>query len=94
MDKALRVENISRMDQTSIYSQLADGLRARREVIGDHAWRDRDPASHLEKLKTVSEQILSLQSQIPAPLDPTLAHYLQRCSYDKALAFLETKQPA
>jgi len=77
------------MEKTGIYPQLASSLRERLSVIADHAWRDRDPATHLEKLKTVSEHILSLQSQLPPNVDPKLAHYLERCSYDKALAFLE-----
>jgi len=82
------------MENTSPYSLLAEALRERKSVIADHAWRDRDATAHLEKLKEVSERILALQAQLPPDLDPNLAHYLQRCSYDKALAFLETKQPA
>ncbi|MGC3988199.1 MAG: hypothetical protein QM796_00675 [Chthoniobacteraceae bacterium] len=80
------------MDNTGIYSQLASSLRERLAVIADHAWRDRDPAAHLEKLKTVSEHLLALQAQLPPKVDPKLAHYLERCSYDKALAFLEEGQ--
>jgi hypothetical protein len=49
----------------------------------------RDAAAHLESLKAASERIATLQTQLPAPIDPQLAHYLQRCSYDKALAFIE-----
>jgi hypothetical protein len=26
---------------------------------------------------------------LPAPVDPQLAHFLSRCSYEKALEFLE-----
>jgi hypothetical protein len=37
----------------------------------------------------VSEKIDSLQESLPQPVDPRLAHYLQRKSYDKALEFLE-----
>ncbi len=52
-----------------------------------------DPSLHLERLKTVSEKISAIQSQLPSPVDPRLAHYLQRCSYQKALEFLEAECP-
>ena len=73
----------------TIQQSLATALRERLAVIADREWYTRDPAGHLERLQTVSEQITKLQSQLPPPIDPQLAHYLQRCSYDKALAFLE-----
>ena len=68
---------------------LAAALRARRAVIADRELYARDPAEHLRQLQTISEQVIALEQQLPAPIDPQLAHYLQRCSYDKALAFLE-----
>ncbi len=43
----------------------------------------------MEKLKTISERIVALEKELPRPVDPQLAHYLSRCSYDKALAALE-----
>ena len=82
------------MDSNDIYAQLAKALRERLRVIADRELYERDPALHLEKLRGASEAILALQTRLPANLDPNLAHYLQRCSYDKALAFLEKKQPA
>jgi hypothetical protein len=33
-----------------------------------------------------------LQAALPRPIDPQLAHYLQRRSYNKALEFLEQLQ--
>ena len=74
---------------TSTYQTLAAALRERLAVIADREFYARDPAAHLEKLRAVSEQIAQLQSQLPAPVDPRLSHYLDRSSYDKALAFLE-----
>jgi hypothetical protein len=32
---------------------------------------------------------VTLQERLPKPLDPQLAHFLARCSYDKALELLE-----
>jgi hypothetical protein len=40
-------------------------------------------------LQSVSEKIAQLEKQLPSPVDPQLAHFLARCSYDKALALLE-----
>jgi hypothetical protein len=77
------------MEPANPYPALADALRERLAVIADHAARRQDPAAHLERLKTVSEKILRLQSQLPPPVDPRLQHFLQGCSYDKALAFLD-----
>ena len=76
---------------TPLHQQLAAALRERIAVVADRELFRTDPSLHLERLKSVSERIVALQSQLPSPVDPQLAHYLQRCSYDKALAFLETQ---
>jgi hypothetical protein len=68
---------------------LAATLRERLAVIADRELYARDPAAHLEKLKAVSEKIDAAQLQIPLPINPELLHFLQRRSYDKALALLE-----
>lgn len=71
------------------FRDLADALRLRLEVIGDTAARDRDSEAHLQRLQRASEDIIRLQAALPDSLDPQFAHYLQRCSYDKALAWLD-----
>jgi hypothetical protein len=71
------------------FRELAEALRERIAVIADRELYARDPAAHLQRLQSASTRIVELQAQLPAPLDPRLAHYLQRCSYDKALAWLE-----
>jgi hypothetical protein len=76
---------------TPVYSALATALRERLAVIGDRASRDRDPQAHLQQLQRASEKIVSLQAQLPRPLPPQLSHYLERCSYDKALAWIEER---
>jgi len=73
------------------YSQLADALRERLAVIADRDLCQRDPVAHLEKLKAVSEKITQLGASLPRPVDPNLAHYLQRASYQKALDWLEAR---
>ena len=67
---------------------LAEALRERLAVIRDEESR-RDEATHIERLKAVSEKIEKLQREVPQPIDPRLAHYLERKSYDKALEYLE-----
>lgn len=70
--------------------ELAAALRQRRSLIADESSR-RQPEQHMAKLRAISEKITSLQEQLPSPVDPQLAHFLARCSYDKALDFLEAK---
>lgn len=65
-------------------------LRRRLQVIADHEFRDRDPAAHLDALRSVSGEISTWheyhRGSIPARLD----HFLTNCSFDKALKFLES----
>jgi len=77
------------MSAQNPYAPIAQALRERLAVIADRDLYARDPEAHLEKLKEVSERIDRLQTLLPAPLDPQLAHYFQRRSLDKALAFIE-----
>ena len=67
--------------------QLAAALRERRQIIGDETSR-RDPERHLARLRAVSEKIDGLARTLPPPVDPRLAHFLERGSYDKALELL------
>jgi hypothetical protein len=72
----------------NVIVDLAAALRERLAIIGDENSR-RDPNKHMARLQSVAEKIDMLQAALPRPVDPQLAHYLQRRSYDKALAFLE-----
>jgi hypothetical protein len=74
------------MEKTLV--DLGQILRERLAVIRDEQSR-RDEAKHIARLKAISEQIDDLQTRLPKPIDPRLAHYLERKSYDKALDFLE-----
>lgn len=71
-----------------VYQELIAALRERLAVIADREAYARDPQAHLQQLQAVSERLAALGSRLPLPVDPQLSHYLQRCSYDKALAFL------
>lgn len=74
-----------------IPSELAAALRERLAIVADESSR-RDVAQHIERLKQISARIAELQQRLPKPVNPQLAHFLERCSYDKALAFLEESQ--
>ena len=67
---------------------LANALRERLAIIHDEESR-RDEAEHIARLRAVYEKIDQLQAALPKPVDPRLAHYLERKSYDKALEYLE-----
>jgi hypothetical protein len=69
--------------------ELASALRRRLEVIGDGELRKRDPAGQLDELRRVSERIVELRGQLPATVHPQLRHYFERCSYEKALEWIE-----
>ena len=69
-------------------TDLKGALRERLAIIQDQESRRKTDA-HMARLRTVSENIEKLQAALPQPIDPQLAHYLQRKSYDKALEFLE-----
>ncbi len=71
-----------------VVADLAQALRERLAVIRDEQSR-RDEEKHMARLREVSEKIDQLQAALPEPVDPRLAHYLQRKSYDKALEYLE-----
>lgn len=72
----------------NVILDLASALRDRLAIIGDQESRC-DPETHLARLKNVSERIEEIRARLPRPVDPQLAHYLERSSYDKALKFLE-----
>jgi hypothetical protein len=69
---------------------LAQALRERLAIIHDEESR-REEEKHVARLGVISEKIDNLQAALPRPIDPQLAHYLQRRSYDKALEFLEER---
>jgi hypothetical protein len=71
-----------------MHPDLQTLLRRRLDIIADHAFRDRDPAAHLEALKSVSEEIETYTTAHLPGFDPKLRHYLTNSSYQKALDHL------
>jgi len=71
----------------STEGQLADALRQRLSIIADEESRG-DPQSHMRRLGEISERIQRISNALPRPMNPQLAHYLSRRSYDKALELL------
>jgi hypothetical protein len=72
---------------------LAQALRERLAIIRDEESR-RDDEKHVARLRVISEKIDKLAAALPRPINPQLAHYLQRRSYDKALELLEGRAPS
>jgi len=72
----------------NVIVDLIAALQERLAIIADETSR-LDQEKHMARLRAVSERIDKLEAQLPQPVDPQLAHYLQRRSYHKALEFLE-----
>lgn len=72
-----------------LLNHLAQALQARLDVIANHDLRNRDTATHLKKLQEASESIEHCVALLPTEIDPHLRHYLERRSYDKALAWIK-----
>ncbi len=91
MDDAIRDARAGGLQsaESNTIADLRDALRERLAIIHDEESR-RDEARHLDRLRVVSEKIDKLQAALPERVDPRLAHYLQRRSYEKALEFIES----
>ena len=74
-----------------VFSDLRDALRERLRIVADHDLRDRDPQAHLDQLKVAASRLDAAITQLPPQCDPELRHFLQRQSYVKALAWLESR---
>jgi hypothetical protein len=72
---------------TKAESELAEALRERLKIISDEESR-RNPEQHVKRLREISERVETLAADLPQPVPPRLAHFLERRSYDKALEFL------
>jgi hypothetical protein len=72
----------------NVTADLAAALRERLAIIADRSSRC-DREKHLARLRAVSEKIDHLQAALPRPIEPRLAHFLERKSYEKALGLLE-----
>ncbi len=73
--------------------QLGRALRLRLSVIADHGLRDHDPEAHLKKLQEASLLIEKAACPlVESRMHPELRHFLERRSYDKALAWIEEER--
>jgi predicted esterase len=73
----------------TVRESLAAALRERLKAVADREHYQRDPVGHLERLKEISARVEALAAQLEDEASPRLAHFLERRSYDKALAWLE-----
>ena len=69
--------------------RLRDLLERRLAIIADQEIREKNPAAQLEQLREVSEKITAMQEEAKGNLPPRLKHYLERASFQKALACLK-----
>jgi len=74
---------------SALHQTLHNAVKARLDLVADHALRDRDPAAHLAALKAAAQRLDAEIAGLPSDTDPTLRHYLERQSYTKALAWLD-----
>ena len=65
--------------------ELIGLLEERLRVIGNAEMRESDPAGQLEKLREVSEAIVAFHAGHRSEIQPRLNHFLESCSYAKAL---------
>lgn len=72
-------------------ANLVAALRERLVIVADEKSRS-DPELHMKKLRAISEKIDEAQAALPRPIDPRLAHFLERRSYEKALELLEQQE--
>ncbi len=77
------------MPGLTLEAELIEALKRRVAVIGDVVLRRENPSEHLAQLKAASERIGELERRLPADADPRLRHFLERRSYEKALAWLD-----
>lgn len=69
--------------------KLAALLERRLVVIGDQALREKDPDEQLRQLREVSEAIMAWHEAARGRISPRLDHFLEGCSYQKALAWVK-----
>ena len=70
------------------FASLQAALRKRLDIVADHELRDRDPAAHLEAIKAAHRELETQIAALPPGTDTRLLHFLERQSYEKAVAFL------
>jgi hypothetical protein len=69
--------------------ELAGLLQKRLEIIRDQDLRINHPDQQLKQLQEVSEAITTLQNNWQGPIPPRLRHFLENCSYEKALTWIQ-----
>jgi hypothetical protein len=75
-------------DAPQTQQALATLLQKRLDLIGDHAFRDRDAQGHLAALREVSEALDASFKALKPQLPPRLRHFMEQASYSKALEYL------
>lgn len=69
--------------------QLIEMLERRLAVIANADLRENDPESQLAQLQEVSEAIMAFHEDHRDSIPIRLNHFLENCSFDKALLWCE-----
>lgn len=78
------------MDPSDL-NELSALLKRRLGTIADADLRERDPERQLALLQEVSEAISAFHARHRGAVPPRLNHFLQNCSYQKALEWVEAE---
>lgn len=78
------------MDPTDL-KELSELLERRLDTIADAELRERDPERQLALLQEVSEAIAAFHARHRGTIPPRLNHFLQNCSFQKALEWVEAE---
>lgn len=73
---------------SELLSDLELLLQRRLDIIADHELRDSNPGKQLDQLQEVSEALSVWFAQHEDQVDPRLHHFLDGCSYNKALTYI------
>ncbi len=66
---------------------LIELLELRIKVIRDQELRENHPDEQLRQLQEVSESLMAWHQEKAGRLSPRLKHFMEGCSYEKALAW-------
>lgn len=76
------------LDEAQV-AELIAMLQHRLKVIGDAEMRESDPERQLKELQSVSESIMAFHQANREVMHNRLNHFLENCSFDKALAWAQ-----
>ncbi|MEM7384515.1 MAG: hypothetical protein AAF514_06170 [Verrucomicrobiota bacterium] len=74
------------------FEELAVLLRQYHEIVGDQELRTKRPEEQLARLQQIGAGVTEWRNRAGQAVPPRLNHFLDGCSYGKALDWLENIQ--